>query len=273
MRTVFAIFALLAFSTLAAAQDSVSDAGGDTPEIEANGDGDSVCDPSKTGFKDETQQVMVCYAGTFLVKMLSELNAGEAKSSVHVRTHLLPYLAGQEGVDALATDKPSDPSCTVCMTDKELAKGTEELRATMEPKVVQKYDALSVCYSTLTDRIINELPKDKDEGVMLVPSEHFKTDPLKQVVSMFRALLVNHAYNGLSCRINQRAPRPRSFFKERLGGRKNVHNAVSDDQVGNRMGGIMHGFKNMVSLATGKKPADPPAEEQQVDETEEWVSP
>ena len=62
----------------------------------------------------------------------------------------------------------------------DLLQGLEELRATLDPKVVQKFEALDVCYSTLTDRIMNELPKDK-QGVVLVPSEHFKANPLHQV--------------------------------------------------------------------------------------------
>ena len=50
-------------------------------------------------------------------------------------------------------------------------------------------------------------------------------------MSMLRALLANHAYNGVSCRINGRAPRSSAFLRDRFGGRKNVHAAIPDDQV------------------------------------------
>eukprot|EP00959_Pyramimonas_sp_CCMP1952_P319732 6690163-Pyramimonas_sp.AAC.1 len=73
---------------------------------------------------------------------------------------------------------PSSPNLfrDVCVTRHQ---STEDLRGMLPEGAAQRYEALPVCYSTLTDRIINELPKDK-KGVMLVPSEHFKTDPLKQ---------------------------------------------------------------------------------------------
>lgn len=45
------------------------------------------------------KQTILCYVGNFLVRMLTELNGGEEKTSVHVRTHMLPYLAGPQVPD------------------------------------------------------------------------------------------------------------------------------------------------------------------------------
>mmetsp|Transcript_30004 Transcript_30004/g.41542 ORF Transcript_30004/g.41542 Transcript_30004/m.41542 type:complete len:655 (+) Transcript_30004:104-2068(+) len=155
-----------------------------------------VCDASKTGFKD-SEQAIVCYAGSFLVKMISELNGGETKSAQHVRVHLLPYLGGERTITALSSDTPDDPKCTVCYKAPEVAAGLTALRASVEGAKV--YNDMGVCYSTLTDRILNELPKDKD-GVMLVSHHMFHDNPLRQVIGMFRALFVNHAYDTKSCR-------------------------------------------------------------------------
>jgi len=246
------VIALVATTPLAAAGNLVTNA------LEARGlvlENLDVCDNSKTGFKDETEQTILCYVGNFLVRMLTELNGGEEKTSVHVRTHMLPYLAGPQGVAALLSDKASDPSCLVCMTDPKLSKATADLRRALDAAVVEKYDALGICYSTLVDRIINELPKDK-EGVKLIPHEAFKTDPVRQAVGMFRALFVNHAYNTLSCRRTGGTGHSALFghvIGNRLGGRKNVHTAIPDDEVGKRMGDMVRGVKNILHGRSGKE--------------------
>jgi hypothetical protein len=72
------------------------------------------------------------------------------------------------------------------MKDRALSKATADLRRALDAAVVDQYDALGVCYSTLVDRIINELPKDK-EGVKLIPHEAFKTDPVRQVRGLIQA--------------------------------------------------------------------------------------
>jgi hypothetical protein len=51
---------------------------------------------------------------------------------------------------------------------------------------------------------------------------------------MFRALFVNHAYNTLSCRRTGGTGHSALFghvIGNRLGGRKNVHTAIPDDEV------------------------------------------
>jgi hypothetical protein len=74
----------------------------------------SPCDQKDTGFTDPVQSAIVCYAGTFLVKMLEELNSGGSKTVQHVRVHLLPYLGGMEALTALLDDDMDNGECSVC---------------------------------------------------------------------------------------------------------------------------------------------------------------
>jgi hypothetical protein len=85
----------------------------------------SICNSSDVPFvKDEL--AVACYGGNFLVKMLSELNSGNAKTVNHVRVHLLPYMGGIPTLNDLRKDNPDDPECSVCYTDVNAAQGEQE---------------------------------------------------------------------------------------------------------------------------------------------------
>ena len=90
-----------------------------------------ICSCKDTGFKCGGQEsVLVCVAGTFLVKMLAEL-VDQNKTREHVRLHLLPYLGGTATLEALKTDTLDDPACRVCSNDVATADGLAGLRATL----------------------------------------------------------------------------------------------------------------------------------------------
>eukprot|EP00854_Cymbomonas_tetramitiformis_P020927 gene20927-25101_t len=169
-----------------------------------------ICDPSVSHFEKAEHQAIACYAGKFLLKMLTEVIAGETKSVSHVRAHLLPYLGGTKTLDALKTDKADDPTCTVCYSDTgyypptqipepcswkpnvlrvcnppygavvysfqkctDASEGLTSLRNELSAEQLKAYDDLNVCYPVLTERILRRLPTTED-GVNLQPHPFFK---------------------------------------------------------------------------------------------------
>ena len=68
------MIAFLATSFLAAAQDSVADAVGTQKGIDAATESEHVCDPSKTGFKEESSQV---YS---LAALLAQVGLGSTRA-------------------------------------------------------------------------------------------------------------------------------------------------------------------------------------------------
>jgi len=176
---------------------------------------EDICNPSKSAFKDDRQRIIACYGANFLLKTLKDLNQGESKSAMHVRMRLLPYLGGTPTLNALASDYPKKKDCTVCYTDTDIQAELTQLRSNLDPTIIKDFEALNVCYATLTDRIISEMPKS-DDGVNVVSHPHYDEKPGHQVAGMFKALFINHSYNDLSCRI-ARLPRRHGTKHSRFG--------------------------------------------------------
>ena len=161
--------------------------------------GEDICSPSATGFTDSAQAAIACYAGTFVVKMLGELNSGPPlgptrKTQQHVRYHLLPYLGGDFAIESLRTDSVRDSNCTSCVSgnQSDAADGLAALRAAVPSAARQQYDSSHVCYMQLADAIMDGLPKDRT-GTFLVPRKtgqalHQSISPFAQSVALFRDL-------------------------------------------------------------------------------------
>lgn len=157
-----------------------------------------ICDPSVSHLEKAEHQAIACYAGKFLLKMLTEVIAGETKSVNHVRAHLLPYLGGTKTLDALKTDKADDPTCTVCYSDTGASEGLTSLRNELSAEQIKAYDDLNVCYPVLTERILRRLPTSED-GVNLRPHPFFK-DAFPQVLTLFRPMLRDTDFTDNSCK-------------------------------------------------------------------------
>ncbi|KAK3233013.1 hypothetical protein CYMTET_56668 [Cymbomonas tetramitiformis] len=194
-----------------------------------------ICDPSVSHFEKAEHQAIACYAGKFLLKMLTEVIAGETKSVSHVRAHLLPYLGGTKTLDALKTDKADDPTCTVCYSDTgyypptqipepcswkpnvlrvcnppygavvysfqkctDASEGLTSLRNELSAEQLKAYDDLNVCYPVLTERILRRLPTTED-GVNLQPHPFFK-EAVPQVLTLFRPMLHDMEFTDNSCK-------------------------------------------------------------------------
>lgn len=90
---------------------------------------------------NDDQMIVRCYAGVFLEKMLEELNTGHNKKGVeHVYRNLSLFL--------------SPPVTAVDGGGVPLA----QLRDALEPRIVARYDALSLNGARLADAILSELP-------------------------------------------------------------------------------------------------------------------
>ena len=123
---------------------------------------------SSTSSSLSVNDAVLCYAGTFYTKMLSELNGGNAKSPEHVHVHLLPYLAGETGLKELQSGQsPDDAKCSVCYSDEGAAKGLMALRDSIDAAALKGYDALDICVYELTAAIVALTPK---ENGMLKPT-------------------------------------------------------------------------------------------------------
>ncbi|KAK9826876.1 hypothetical protein WJX81_002612 [Elliptochloris bilobata] len=146
------------------------------------------------------QQAVACYAGNFLVKMLSELAGGERKSVQHVLVHLLPYLGGSTTLAALRVDSPDDPECRVCYKDLATADGLTSLREALSAAQLQVYDEQKVCYALLAQRILAALPQT-DDGVWLMKSSEYGADAFAQSVGVFETLFEDSGYDTASCRL------------------------------------------------------------------------
>ncbi|CEL93111.1 unnamed protein product [Vitrella brassicaformis CCMP3155] len=132
------------------------------------------------------QTTITCYGGTFLVKMLSELNSGESKTVEHVKSNLLPYLGGPDALNALE--------------HKDQKKGLTDLRNTVPPDVVKTYDSLKVCHVELTDRILDAIPQKEVNGQMtLIPAPKYHSNAFQQTMSIFDTLMQDKAYDERSC--------------------------------------------------------------------------
>eukprot|EP00471_Norrisiella_sphaerica_P005532 CAMPEP_0184487704 /NCGR_PEP_ID=MMETSP0113_2-20130426/10283_1 /TAXON_ID=91329 /ORGANISM="Norrisiella sphaerica, Strain BC52" /LENGTH=127 /DNA_ID=CAMNT_0026870089 /DNA_START=183 /DNA_END=566 /DNA_ORIENTATION=+ len=117
--------------------------------------------------------------------MLTELNSGNKKTVEHVRVHLLPYLGGNATLDALRSDEPDDPACTICYTDVSTADGLTTLRNSLSTSQIDAYDKVGVCYVRLTELIMEALPKSND-GVWLSPLK--EVPPFEQVKAMMESI-------------------------------------------------------------------------------------
>ena len=63
--------------------------------------GGPLCSSVDGIFSNPTQQAIACYAGTFVVNMLADVNAGHAMTQQHARWQLLPYLGGVQGMHGM----------------------------------------------------------------------------------------------------------------------------------------------------------------------------
>lgn len=145
----------------------------------------AICSKSLTGFHSCVQSSVVCYVGNFLVKMLAELNAGDAKSVSHVRSNLQPYLGGQQEIDLLP---------------REQRDGLTQLRLRLNPSQLAAYDGLRVCHVQLTSRILTALPNN---GTHLSPSVVYPDSPFSQVVALFTVLFTDKSYDAKSCPLQE----------------------------------------------------------------------
>ncbi|KAG1672695.1 hypothetical protein FOA52_005172 [Chlamydomonas sp. UWO 241] len=176
------------------------------PSVQAAPDTRSSCSATDTGFSDPKEQAIACYTGNFLVKMLSELNSGEAKTVEHVRVHLLPYLGGPAALKALATDDIRPANCTLCYSaDDGTINGLRGLRESLRKEEIKAYDDLEVCHHTLTNRIMERLPQD-DAGLFLQGNKEPGHDSFKQAMNLLREMFrsANSPLGALdvrSCRV------------------------------------------------------------------------
>ena len=117
---------------------------------------------------------VLCYAGTFMSKMLSELNSGDksssAKSPEHVHLHLQPYLGGQDALTQLlkGNENADNATCFVCYEDTGAANGLMQLRETVSVAALKAYDAIDVCVYDLAAAIVISIPKEQG-GRLLKP--------------------------------------------------------------------------------------------------------
>mmetsp|Transcript_4034 Transcript_4034/g.14382 ORF Transcript_4034/g.14382 Transcript_4034/m.14382 type:complete len:153 (-) Transcript_4034:1807-2265(-) len=102
-----------------------------------------VCSERATGLSGD-ELAVVCYAGNFLEKMLTELDGGQNKTVEHVRLHLLPYLGGTATLQDLTTDVTDDPNCKVCFINTDTAEGLTGLRNSLSESQLDAYDKLEV---------------------------------------------------------------------------------------------------------------------------------
>lgn len=133
-----------------------------------------LCDSSVSGVTDADQLAVLCYISNFLEWMLGELTRsaplGEArKTAEHVRIHLLPYLGGERTVQALLSDSPNDPNCTVCYADHYTSTNVSSWIPNVELGARMRYAALQVCYEAICDAVMAALPKSTG-GHFLVPA-------------------------------------------------------------------------------------------------------
>ena len=146
---------------------------------------------------------VLCYAGTFYTKMLSELNGGNAKSPEHVHVHLLPYLAGEKGLKELQHGQsPDDATCSICYEDEGAAKGLMSLRESIDAAALKGYDMLDICVYELTAAIVALTPKEN--GMLKqTPDANNEGEAAWIILS---ALNLVHIEDG--CRINSAYTQP-----------------------------------------------------------------
>eukprot|EP00386_Alphamonas_edax_P014357 GDKI01044136.1.p1 GENE.GDKI01044136.1~~GDKI01044136.1.p1 ORF type:complete len:186 (+),score=45.71 GDKI01044136.1:52-609(+) len=147
---------------------------------------DAICSPEATGYMGNKLAV-VCYTGNFLTKMLSELNEGDVKTREHVRSNLLPYLAGQRAIDLLPEEQKT---------------GLTGLRNRLTAEQQGAYDSLKACHKELTNRVLDALPQVPPcSGGTLLPDRRFPDRPVEQVVHMFGELFASSEYDERSCKV------------------------------------------------------------------------
>ena len=119
---------------------------------------------------------LLCYAGTFMSKMLSELNSvdntsnSNAKSPEHVHTHLMPFLGGELALSQLlkGNENADNATCYVCFEDADAANGLMQLREMVPDAARKAYDAMHVCVYDLAAAIVISIPKEQG-GRLLKP--------------------------------------------------------------------------------------------------------
>uniref|UniRef100_A0A0G4FS99 Uncharacterized protein n=1 Tax=Chromera velia CCMP2878 TaxID=1169474 RepID=A0A0G4FS99_9ALVE len=121
-------------------------------------------------FSSPKEQAICTYASNFLLKMFSEVKAGEKKTVNHVRVHLLPYMGGELTLEALKTDSPDDAGCLVCYADPPTGEGLTGLRNSLDSASLAAYDKFQVCFPRLTEALLGAFPQTADGVWISFPS-------------------------------------------------------------------------------------------------------
>ncbi|CEL93110.1 unnamed protein product [Vitrella brassicaformis CCMP3155] len=152
----------------------------------------SVCDRAALvpAFGDDSEAFDICcYSGTFLVKMLSELNGGDKKTVDHVYENLQPYLGG-----AAEISKLPDPAQRADLTNLRTEVGETDKAA------LQGYDQLlatGLCYGKLTNWILDPSKglQSKDGVLLAVPS--YRGREKEEVIDLLMRLYHSDDYDEI----------------------------------------------------------------------------
>lgn len=198
--------ALLLCGLLAASGRPVSDAAGASISLRSDASGQDICNPKISGFKaGSDEDAVACYAGNFLVKVLTEVNSGSTKTAQHVRVHLLPYLGGPKGLDALLNENIHNEACQICyMSDWGTVAQLRNLRLSLSESQTNAYDDLKACYHIMTHRIMEMLPTDS-AGEYLISQMKAGGNPesaaYDQALDLLKDLFSTKKYDVASCKI------------------------------------------------------------------------
>eukprot|EP00798_Chlamydomonas_sp_ICE-L_P031373 gene31373-6532_t len=204
-----------------------------------------ICSSDETGFKKGSAEAGVaCYVGNFLVeamtelnqgsektaehvkavtelnqgsektaehvKAMTELNQGSEKTAEHVRIHMLPYLGGYKGIDALLHENIHNEKCQICfMSDYGTASGLRSLRLSLTDDQLAVYDGQKPCFHTLANHIMSLMPHhplhEPCQLTTRVTTHHPASNPNTNVGIRYRLSLTDGQLVALSLTDDQLA--------------------------------------------------------------------
>lgn len=147
----------------------------DAAATAAPSDSEAMCNP----LDGSPMAAAKCYAGSFLVTVLTKINNNDARTAEHQREALLFYLGGDATLQSLRTDSQEDSSCTACTSNPMFSDILYDARAALTPEQLAAYDGLQLNYPMLTHYIYTALPKSAD-GVWLKPDPAYAGDAVAQ---------------------------------------------------------------------------------------------